>query len=59
MLKGLYSKYGKLSIAIEKRRESFSTVSKKAATNLQDVLTALVTGSSRSLIPKTSCRHLR
>lgn len=53
-MKGLYSKYGKTSTVTERRRESFSAVSNKAAANLQDVLTASVTGSSRGLIPKTS-----
>lgn len=58
LLRGLYSKYGKTSIVVESRRQNFSAVSNQAATNLQDVLTASVTGSSRSLIPKTSCSHL-
>jgi hypothetical protein len=58
LLRGLYSKYGKTSIVTERRKEGVSAVSNKATANLQDVLTASVTGSSRSLIPKTSCDRL-
>lgn len=58
LLRGLYSKYGTTSIVTERRKEGVSAVSNKATANLQDVLTASVTGSSRSLIPKTSCDRL-